>query len=218
MSKDNLMDNTFPGNPVLDPTKNVVALFEAATKRQDDLRDANNERAYSEIRRVDAEVTHIKEMVVLRAEHQAEIRKLESNRLDAIRGVDVQAVSTAADRAQTAIKAVEAQTNTNAETLRNGLTNTATTIAQQLATIVAGITGRIEKLEQASYEGKGKQTMVDPMMVELVAEMRSLKESRDTGAGKSIGSVAMWGYVLGGCGFMFTVLTFGILVFKLLSK
>ena len=164
------------GGPTVDPTANVIALSAAANKRQDDLREMNNSR-------LDSEVAHLKEMAHLRAEFDKEIRALESNRLNAIRQVDVLAVNTAADRASAAIQALAAVTVTNADNLRNALNSTATTIAQQTANTVTAITERIAALEKSSYENKGKSGLADPMMVEMVQELKSLRESRSEGIG-----------------------------------
>ena len=175
------------GNPVVDPTANVIALNEAANQRQDDLRELNNTRIDAEIRRIDSEIAHVREMATLRAEHAKELSSLESSRVNAIRQVDVLAVSTAADRAQTAINTLANATTVNAENLRNALASTASAIAAQHAATVSGITERIAALEKASYEGRGKQTMVDPMLADLVIEMKKLTATGMTHTGKEQG-------------------------------
>jgi hypothetical protein len=175
------------GNPVVDPTANVIALNEAANQRQDDLRELNNTRIDAEIRRIDSEIAHVREMATLRAEHGKELASLESSRVNAIRQVDVLAVSTAADRAQTAINTLANATTVNAENLRNALASTASAIAAQHSATVTGITERIAALEKASYEGRGKQTMTDPMLADLVLEMKKMTANGFTHAGKSQG-------------------------------
>lgn len=177
------------GGPVIDPTANVIALSLAANQRQDDLRELTN-------RLMDSELRRLEEKAILRAEFAKEIQALESNRLNAIRQVDVLAVSTAADRAQAAIQTLAAQTTANAENLRNALTVTANTIASQTAATVGAITERLSALEKSSYEGKGKQAIADPQLAELVSEMKSLRVSRDTGVGKSEGISASWAFVV----------------------
>lgn len=177
------------GDYVVDPTANVIALNEAAQRRQDDLRDETN-------RRVDAHIRHIEAIVGLRAEHQKEISFLESNRLNAIRQVDVLAVSTAADRAQAAIQTLAVTTANNAENLRNALASTASTIAAQTAATVASITERIAALEKSSYEGKGKEAVVDPLTAELVSEIKSLRASHSAAVGERAGMATMWAIVM----------------------
>ncbi|HEY9413122.1 MAG TPA: hypothetical protein VIQ30_00050, partial [Pseudonocardia sp.] len=71
------------GQPVLDPTKNVLDLVEAAIKRQDDLREMESQ--------------HQREIGDLRHQYEKELRKAETARIDAIRAVDVGAVNRAAE-------------------------------------------------------------------------------------------------------------------------
>lgn len=197
----------------LDPTANVLALSEASNRRQDDLREAYQERVEASIARMDAELRHLEATAVLRAEHAKEIGALESNRLNAIRQVDVLAVSTAADRAQAAIQTLAANTSSNAETLRNMVTNTAATMATQLSNTVTAITERIATLEKSSYEGKGKAALSDPMMVELIGEMKSLRKSYAEGVGKSAGISTAWGILLGVVALIATLCTIGSFVY-----
>lgn len=178
------------GAPAVDPTANVIALIEAANKRQDDLRELYDRLCKAEIRRID-------DIAFLRAEHAKDLARLESDRLNAIRQVDVLAVNTAAERAAQAISAVAVTTASNAENLRNALNTTATTIANQTSATFTAITERLAALEKSSYEGKGKQSFSDPVMAELVAEMKTLRESRAQGSGKSEGISASWGVLLG---------------------
>ena len=125
--------------------------------------------------------------MILRAEHSKEIRQSESDRLDKIRQVDVLAGNTAADRALVAIQTLAATTTANAETLRSLVSSTATTVAAQTQAAMATVTERIAALEKSSYEGKGRSTATDPMMSELLIEVKGLRESRATGSGKTAG-------------------------------
>lgn len=183
-------------NPVIDPTANVIALTDAANRRQDDLRELNDRLLAAHVLRLDAAIDNLKEVGELRASHAREMANAESNRLNSIRQVDVLAVSTAADRAQAAIQALAAVTTQNAENLRNALSATAATIAQQTAGTVNAITERLSALEKSSYEGKGKQAVSDPQIAELVIEMKSLRESRSSVSGKSEGISSTWGIVI----------------------
>jgi hypothetical protein len=121
----------------------------------------------------------------------------DSKRLDAIRQVDVLAVNTSAERSAQAVAALAATTSANAENLRTALNNTAATIATQLTNTVDAITKRIAALEQSFYEGKGRQTVVDPQMERLTALVEALARTQATGAGKSEGFSASWGFLLG---------------------
>lgn len=187
------------GGPVVDPTANVLALVEAANRRQDDLRKLNNKRIMAHIKRLD-------DMAELRAKHASEIAKLESDRLNAIRQVDVLAVNTAADRAAQAVATLNATTANNAETIRNAMNTTAANIAAQLANTVSAITERLAALEKLSYEGIGKQRVSDPMMGELVSKMEKMSAALSQGAGKSEGFSAAWAILIGAVGIVGTIL------------
>jgi len=168
------------GGPVIDPTENVIALTDAANKRQDDLRDLNNKL-------LEAESRHLREMATLRDGHNKEIRAAETDRLNSIRKVDVDAVTTAAERSMAAIQTLAATTEANARNISSALTSTAQTIAQQLAATVNTINDRLQQLERSSYEGKGKEAVADPMLAELVREIKSLSVSRAEGLGQRDG-------------------------------
>lgn len=135
------------GELSIDPSENVKALNEAASKRQDDLRDLSKELFHAEIRVLTATVEGVEKRMIMRAEHAKEIRLLEADRLEKIRLVDVSAIQTLA-----------AQTAAERETLRNLVTTTASTIATQTTLEFAKIHGEIAALQKTSYEGAGKGT------------------------------------------------------------
>jgi hypothetical protein len=189
------------GGPVIDPTENVIALTEKANERQDDLRNSIVELMKENARRIEQlgiqRGEYLQKLSDIRAEHAKEILALETNRLNAIRQVDVLAVSTAAERAQQAIQALATTTSTNAENLRVLVTSTAATIAAQTTATVAAMTERIAALEKSSYIGAGRQAYSDPALSEIVTELRTLRSAAASGSGKSEGLAAMWGYVFG---------------------
>jgi hypothetical protein len=154
------IDNS--GGPVIDPTENVKALSESSHKRQDDLRIASD-------RLTDERVRHLAEIVVLNANHGKELRQAESNRLDAIRQVDVKAREADAQRSQDALKTLEATTATMRETLRADVAVTASTIATQSAARDSRIDERISKLELAMSKGEGRSTGLNFGWEKLVA-------------------------------------------------
>jgi hypothetical protein len=190
------------GELSVDPTENVKALQEAGAKRQDDLRELNDRRIDAEIRVLAAQLDGLEKRMVLRAEHAKEIRLLESDRLEKIRQVDVLAGNTAADRALVAIQTLATTQNAAAEAMREMVTQTATTIAAQHAADLARINEQIAALQKTSYEGAGKQTIADPMMAELVAEMKAMRATVTSGEGQSTGRKDMWGYVVAGFSFV----------------
>lgn len=199
------------GGPVVDPTANVIALNEAANRRQDDLREAA-EKYNTMI------VNHVREMSSLRATHQRELDHAESERLDSIRQVDREDVNKTAAQALNAIQTLAAVTSGTAETLRTQVATTAAAAANQLVTITAEINKRLSALELASSEGKGKQALSDPMMEKLVQRMDTLLEKNTTVSGRSAGGAAMWGYVAAGFGFLLTLMSIASLGFVLFSR
>jgi hypothetical protein len=181
-------------------------LQEAGAKRQDDLRGLNDRRIDAEIRVLAAQLDGLEKRMVLRAEHAKEIRLLESDRLEKIRQVDVLAGNTAADRALVAIQTLATTQAAAAETLRSMVTTTATTIAAQNAETVSQMTQRIAQLEKSSYEGAGKQAVADPMMAELVAEMKAMRTTVTSDAGQTEGANNLWKLIAGGILLLLAVL------------
>lgn len=151
-------DELSGGELTIDPTENVKALQLASAERQDDLRELNDRRIDAEIRVLAVQLEGLEKRMMLRAEHAKEIRLLETERVDAIRRVDVLAGNTAADRALVAIQTLATQTTAERETLRNLVTTTASTIATQNAADLARINEAISALQKTSYEGAGKGT------------------------------------------------------------
>ncbi len=106
------------GGATIDPTKNVLDLVEAAIRRVDDLRMAETRRIdeiiaaevlrAAQLRTEDSKRTedmaelraaHSTEILRLTTSHSKELMEAEAKRIDAIRIIDVAAVSTANDKA-----------------------------------------------------------------------------------------------------------------------
>lgn len=187
------------GNPV-DPSDNVRALSEAASKRQDDLRDAFEKRFL-------AELAQLRDLVESHARHQRELDKAESDRLNSIRQVDREEVTKTAAQSLTAIQTLQATTNTTAETLRTQVATTAQAAMNQLQAMTAEINKRLSALELSSSEGKGKMGVSDPMMEKLMGRMDSLLESRSTGEGERRGINWTVAIIVASIGLFATVLT-----------
>lgn len=220
------VDNT--GGPIIDPTENVIALVKAEKERGDDLR-----RMATELH--NAQILHAKEMANLREKHSEQVRSLDSDRLEKIRQVDQQTSNTTAERSQVAIQTLAATTNAEREALRNLVSTTAAAVAQANTIAMSSVTERIAALERSMYEGKGKSTVSDPMMVEMLAEIKALRTAENTDKGKqavsdpmlvamvaemkalqvannvtagaSTGKTQMWGYVAGAVGFLLTLIS-----------
>jgi len=131
------------GNPVIDPTKNVLDLVAAAISRQDDLRRAADQ--------------HVREIANLRAEYDAQLRTAETARIDAIRAVDVGAVNRAAEVSAQQATTLAAQVANSAEALRTQVAAAATAATVALAAALEPIQKDIADLRRAQYEAQGKQ-------------------------------------------------------------
>jgi hypothetical protein len=163
------------GRPVLDPTRNVLDLVDAAVKRVDDLREA--------------ETRHLREILKLRWEHQQaverhqdrivslltqhdndvdtlrsyfgkELREAESKRIDAIRAVDVSAVQRAAEVSATQAQTLANQVAVSAEALRAQVAAAQSAAATSLAAALDPIQKDIADLRRAQYEQAGSKAQV----------------------------------------------------------
>lgn len=210
------------GGPVFDPSQNVRELNEASVNRQDDLREAAQKLTESRLDHI-REVGEIragcqKEIGQLRAEHAKELSAAEAGRLNAIRQVDQQNVSTAATSAESAIKALATQAAATADNVQKSLTATAAAIATQFATTVGAITERIAALEKAQYTGQGRSAVSDPAMTEMIAEIKRVAAMQTVVAGQGEGKHAMWGYVVGAAGFVLTLVGIGSALFAFANR
>lgn len=178
------------GGPVVDPTANVIALTEAANKRQDDLRTASEKL-------MRAELDHAKETLQAMEKHQRELDKAESDRLNSIRQVDREEVSKTAVNAQTAITTLANTTNTLAETLRNQVATMAAAVENRQNAYATDVNKRLSALELSSSEGKGKQGVAEPQLERLAQVVEKLAARESLGTGKSQGVGTVWAIILG---------------------
>ena len=172
------------GRAVVDPTANVLALVEAANRRQDDLRVAEARRS-DDLR--EAEARRLDEQATIRAGHEKELREAEAKRIDAIRAVDVNAVAVASERAAEQANVLATQLAASADALRTLVASTATTVATSQDRLATSLTDRLTTREQAGAEGKGRSAFTDPAMAELTAELRRITSAQTSSAGKSEG-------------------------------
>ena len=177
----------------IDPTLNVKEMMNLAVGRLDDLRMADN-------RRIDdlaiQENGHIKEILGLRAEfsnaltalsakYSDIIRIQEQERINAIRAVDVAAVSVASEKANQQAIVLANQVSASADTLRQLVATTAAATSQTIQTAMNQMGERLSALEKANYERQGKSTRDDPAMATLLSEVKALAAAKDTTAGRS---------------------------------
>lgn len=165
-----------------DPTQNVLMLVEAAVTRLNDVQRIEFERI---VQLQAAESRRIDEVMKLRSEFNDKLSIAESKRIDAIRAVDVGAVAVASERATQQATVLANQVTTSADALRTLVATTATAMATQNQNSTTQFTDRLASLEKAQYENKGKSGLADPMLIELVSEMKHMREEQAQGLGKS---------------------------------
>lgn len=138
-----------------DEIENLKNMINAAVNRLDDLRNA--------------EIYRVNDQMKLTAEYNIKLNVAEAKRIDAIRSVDVNAVSVANEKAAAQAIVLANQVTQSAENLRSLVASTAMAQAQQLSTLTTQLTDRLSSLEKSQYEKSGS----------------------------SGGMQSMWGYVFG---------------------
>jgi len=171
------------GGPVVDPTANVIALNDAANRRQDDLREANN-------RWIIAEIQQLKELLRAQAEHAKELAEKESSRLDSIRQVDEVTKTAAQAQNSLAISTLAKQTTDIATTLSTQVQTTAQAAEARRQADMAEVTKRVSALELALSASVGKSTVADPALIELAAAVKTLASKENTRTGFDAGKAA----------------------------
>lgn len=178
------------GNPIIDPTANVIALVEAQANAAEQLRIADTK--YN-----DTVAKHINEMAKLRAGHSETLRISDLDRLDKTRQVDVLASSSTATGLAVTVQTLAKQT-----------TELASTLATQTDNLVKDINSRIAELQKSSYQGAGKSSVADPVIENLVIEVRNLIKAQASGSGKTVGMEKMWGWIVAGIFLLFELSRF----------
>jgi hypothetical protein len=129
----------------------LIHLIDVSIKRCDELRIEGLRR--------------IEEHLITHATLTAQLAEAESNRIDAIRMVDVAAVSVASERAAQQAIVLANQVNQSAETLRTLVASTATAVAEQSQQLVNQLSDRITALEKSQYESKGRSGLSAPLLM-----------------------------------------------------
>lgn len=134
------------GTPVIDPTKNVLDLVSAETKRQDDLRTM--------------ESAHFREMMIRDREYAAELRSIERMRLDAIRAVDVANAQRTVDVQATLAQTLQQQVASTAEAMRTTQAAIQQSNTEALSAVIKPLVDRIGLIEQQQYLQAGAKGQV----------------------------------------------------------
>lgn len=191
------------GNIAYDPSANVLSLVEAAVQRLDDLRAAETRR--QDDLRTQTE-RHLTEIARLTTDFQEKLRDAEAKRIDAIRAVDVNAVSVASARAADQATVLASQVQVSADALRSLVATTQAATADQYSASMAEITKRLSELERSKYEGAGRSTVADPQLERLANMVEKLAQAQATGAGKSEGISATGKAIIAAVGLFATIL------------
>lgn len=210
------------GNTVADPTDNVHNLVEFSVKRIDDMREQDT-RLWTlirdgDIRRADDLRDAGTKLNLLAREYEEKLRFAESQRIDAIRDVDVGAVAIASERASQQATVLANQVAGSAETLRALVTSTASQVAAQLQQTSMLFTERIAALEKVQYESQGKTAVVDPIMADMVSSMREMLHVQANKGGQSEGMANLWGIIAGVIGVVIAIVGIGITIIMLVSR
>ncbi len=141
------------GQPVVDPTHNVIQLVQSAVSRLDDLRRADMvtvEKMFAAIEKMNGQ----------RDLHAIELREAESARINAVRAIDVGAVQQASAVAATQASTLAAQVATSAETLRTQVAAAASAATIALSAALEPVQKDIADLRRAQYEAQGSRTQI----------------------------------------------------------
>ena len=117
----------------------------------------------------EAETRRVNEMTALRDKFQDKLDTAEAKRIDAIRAVDVAAVTVANDKATAQAAVLARQVTESRDTLQALVASTAAATATQLTNFLSPITERLTSLEKNQYTGEGKETKSLDMRTVLFA-------------------------------------------------
>ena len=130
---------------------NVREMLRDAIDRLDGLREAETRR--------------VNDLAAMRDKYQDKVDIAEAKRIDAIRVVDVNAVTVANDKATAQAAVLARQVTESAETLRKLVESTASSAAAQLVQLISPITERLGKLEEYQFKGQGRAGLSAPILM-----------------------------------------------------
>lgn len=172
---------------------------------------------YAEIKRLDdlmaAESRRVNEQSALRAEYSDRLRVAETARLDAIRVVDVNAVSVANEKAAQQAVVLATQLAGSSDTLRSLVAAASAATSQQISQLSVQLSDRLSLLEKAQYENKGRSGVSDPQLAEWIKEMKLMRDNLTEKKGSSAGARELYGWLIGGIS-LIAVIIMAIMAFK----
>lgn len=162
------------GGQVVDPTKNVLDLVEAAIRRQDDLRLA--EAKFQDALR-GAE-----------ARFGAAMRDADARRLNELRDAETRRINELTSQKQ--IFDLEL-----ARVIRANVESSTLLLATQVKEVKTDLSDRTAKLEQFRWESGGRTSATDPVYVDLLKEVKALSLARSDLSGRSTGQGEVVAYI-----------------------
>jgi anti-sigma28 factor (negative regulator of flagellin synthesis) len=211
-----------------DPTKNVRDVLAATVQRHDDLREADN-RYYDLALASNKEISsmgrqHLDQMAELRAAYQREIRASDLAVAAQTRQVDVLAGNASAQSLATAVVALQATTDRNAETLRSTVSESSTTLAKQVTDTAtaqqlqtnaanAAMEARVAAIEKSINQGAGRQSVEDPQMTRLIKNMEAMLTAQAMGGGEAKGKDDSWKLTVGVVGILGMIAGLGFTIY-----
>ncbi len=139
------------GGPVIDPTRNVLSLVDAAVRRQDDLADAERRRvndvAVATDRLVEVRLDYERQLGAAESKRVDALALAESRRIDALRAIDAGSIQLAAAEARNV-----------ADVLRGLVSSAAAGANTQREQDLLRVNERFARLEQIQYEQRGQTT------------------------------------------------------------
>lgn len=142
------------GRNDIDPTANVLSLVHEAMQRQDDLREADNNRS-DDIRKIEErcnrETSELKEKLASAESRRIDALTLaESRRVDAVMSEQKNNVALASTRAELTAAALAERVDTSAKTLAQSVTASASALQLQVQATTDSIKTEIETLRSES--------------------------------------------------------------------
>ena len=147
-----------------DPSFNVIQLVQAAIRRLDDLEAEREKRLEAVLderdKRLDDQLHHLRELISLRADQNAERLRIDSDRIDALRAGDLRNVDKAIEAFTNAALSANATADRTAQALRDQVAVSAKQAEQRLEATLAPILADVSDLRRYQFESQGSKTQV----------------------------------------------------------
>jgi hypothetical protein len=181
------------GAVVVDPTKNVLDLVNAESKKRDEFRVVDAELIEAKIKHLQAEQRVLQATTDGQANLQNWMRDSESKRLDQLSSLR------------------ETYEKRIADMLSESVRSTSALVSTQLLQIQSTFDARVSKLEEFRLLSTGRSSVADPALAEamhqMVTSITALKESGKATEGRGIAVREVVGWVFGAIGAVALIVT-----------